>query len=72
MPPLCRDGALIVLAADWPAGPPGDCDVLDRTRLRATGAVAFFPLPEGWIRVTAREVAGTRLWNARPQRPAGQ
>ena len=72
MPPLCRDGALIVLAADWPAGPPGDCDVLDRTRLRATGAVAFFPLPEGWIRVTAREVAGTRLWNARPQRRAGQ
>lgn len=65
MTPLCRDGALIVLAGDWPGLPPGACRVIDRSRLRQTGALALYPSPDGdWAEVSARDVSGRRLWNA--------
>ncbi len=73
--PLCTGNALIVIEGDWAGS--GDCDVWDRRRLAATGAVAVSQTSKGPTITTARDVSGDRLWNrptARPslrQTPAG-
>ncbi len=41
------------------------CEVYDPSRLRATGALAIFASPDGAKIVSARQVAGQRLWNTR-------
>ncbi|SPH17709.1 ComE operon protein 3 [Defluviimonas aquaemixtae] len=65
----CRDGALVILSARWEGAEPGTCQVYDAARLRQTGALAVH-LDDGKLRiVTAREIAGDRLWNRR-ERPA--
>jgi len=58
----CRDGAIIVLNADWGSRPPPGCIVFDRWRLRRTGAVA---IADDLTVTTAREAAGDRPWNRR-------
>jgi len=71
LPGACTGGALVILAGDAPEGwkPQGagaDCDLWDRRRLRRSGSLAIWPDPAGGLRiVTAREVAGSRLWNRR-------
>lgn len=58
----CRAGVLLVLSEDWTGGT-GDCLLFDRQKLRQTGAVAFYPGAAGPLAVSARAVAGRRLWN---------
>ncbi len=68
----CRDGAVVVTAAEWEGPRPEGCLFFDPLRLRETGALAIHPGPDGPRIVTAREAAGDRLWNRRaPRRPAG-
>lgn len=59
----CRDGALVVLAAEWQGPRPGGCTLVDPLSLKKTGALAVHAGPEGPRIVTARAVAGDRLWN---------
>jgi competence protein ComEC len=64
----CADRAIVVLSEDWAGPAGGDCLLFDRAKLRATGALAIY-LTDGAPRiVSAREAAGSRLWNARPAR----
>jgi len=59
-------GTMVVLNGDWPEGADRHaCEVFDQTRLRQTGALAFSHAGEGTEIVTAKAVAGTRLWNSR-------
>lgn len=56
----CRDGALVVLAAEAPRGFSGDCTLWDLRRLRGTGAVAY----DGAGNFTTTLAAtGHRLWS---------
>ncbi len=64
----CRDNAFVVLAAEWEGPVPTACTVYDTRRLRETGALAVHAGPDGLRIVTARDAAGTRLWNRRPER----
>jgi competence protein ComEC len=63
----CSDDAILVLNEAWIGDGPADrCQVFDLTYLRANGAVALFDLHKAMRIVTARAVAGDRLWNHRP------
>ena len=59
LPRLCRDGALVVLAARAPEGDWRECDLWDQTRLTETGAVSFDT--EGRLTTTLAHI-GARLW----------
>lgn len=63
----CKEGALVILSEDWIA-PIGPCLLFDRRRLAASGALALYPSGTGWKIVSARQWAGSRLWNTRPHR----
>ena len=72
----CRDNAILVLDGRWDGKwvseartGPGACEVWDQRRLRYTGAVAIWRDGESLRVVTAKEVAGDRLWNRRTKRP---
>ena len=65
---LCSGGAMIVMDAEWTGA--GDCEVWDRRRLAATGAVAVYRTSEGLQVTTARAVSGDRLWNRPTARPS--
>lgn len=66
----CTDGAILVLSERWPGPLIGQpCRILDRSWLRHYGAVAFFADGTGLRMLTARTVAGERLWNLRLPRP---
>lgn len=67
----CRDGAIVVLSEDW-AAPSGGCILFDRRKLRRTGAVAVYQAAEGPMFVSARDLAGDRLWNRRRSFRRGQ
>lgn len=59
-------GTMVILNGDWPDGAERlGCEVFDRTGLARTGALAFRLAAEGTEIVTARQVAGIRLWNSR-------
>jgi competence protein ComEC len=59
-------GTMMVLNGDWPEGADRHgCEVFDQSRLRRTGALAFRNPDEGTAIITARQVAGERLWNSR-------
>lgn len=59
-------GTMMVLNGDWPEGADWHgCEVFDRTGLRQSGALAFWQTAKGSEIVTARQVAGQRLWNSR-------
>jgi competence protein ComEC len=60
----CTKGALVILSEDW-SGSRGPCMILDAAKLRETGALAVYADADGMRIVTAREVAGDRLWNRR-------
>lgn len=63
----CVEGSLVILSEDW-AGGEGDCLIFDRKALAASGAVAVYA-GDGQLRlVSAKTVAGDRLWNRRPAR----
>lgn len=62
----CDRGTLILIDKNW-SGPVPECLLYDARRLKATGALAFYPGIDGLRIVTARELAGERLWN-RPQK----
>ena len=63
----CTEGALVILSEDWTGGT-GNCLIYDAGKLRETGAIAVYTAPDGLSIVTARDMAGDRLWNRR-QRP---
>jgi competence protein ComEC len=67
--PLCRDGAILVLAEPWEVPPGADCTAYDTRSLRESGSLAISA--DGQV-TTAQEVAGDRLWSrpgtARPDR----
>ena len=58
----CAAADIVFAALDRPDVPTG-CRVYDRAALRATGALALYPGPEGPVIVTARSVTGQRPWN---------
>ncbi len=62
----CSDNAIVILSEDWPAAG-GACQILDLASLRISGALAFYPSASGLVRVSAHDLAGDRLWNAKPQ-----
>lgn len=67
---LCRAGVVLVMDGYWRGGAPA-CALFDARRLESTGAVAGFLQADGGIvLVTARELAGRRLWNDRDLRAA--
>ncbi|WP_422050040.1 ComEC/Rec2 family competence protein [Shimia sp.] len=57
----CQSGDFVVFSKDYGAQLP--CDFVDASALEDTGAMALFFEPEGLKRITAREIAGRRLWN---------
>ncbi|WP_425039179.1 ComEC/Rec2 family competence protein [Primorskyibacter sp. S187A] len=61
--------ATAFLVASVPVTEPWACQVLDPDRLRGTGAIA---LDAGMQKKTARQIAGTRLWNTSDLRRARQ
>jgi competence protein ComEC len=62
----CAGGALVILGADHDGAPPGDCVLIDRSRLSRTGALAISPGPDGAPVVrSARAAAGARPWSWR-------
>ena len=58
----CQTPALVVSSVDLPDHP--NCDIYDPKRLRKTGSVAVWLMPEGPRFETA---AGTRLWHRADQ-----
>jgi len=63
----CEAASLVVVSVKVADAPPG-CDVYDPVRLRDTGALAISSAGQGVQIVTARAVAGRRLWNSRAMR----
>ncbi|MEO0936898.1 MAG: ComEC/Rec2 family competence protein [Pseudomonadota bacterium] len=61
--PDCTAGQIMVVNVALPAAP-GPCDVFDPERLRQTGAVALVARGGTLVMVTARDVAGDRLWSS--------
>lgn len=64
----CEGGAFVVLSEEWEGSAPAGCTVYDLRRLRETGSLAVYTGPGGPRIVTAREAAGERPWNRRPER----
>lgn len=64
----CGGADILIANTDIDGTPP--CDVYDITRLRETGALAFWLGPEGPKLVTARDRTGWRLWHGTA--PEGQ
>lgn len=62
----CVAGEVVVLSVSQDRT--GPCDIYDPLRLRQTGSIAFYSTKNGLRVVTAKERAGARLWNTRPQR----
>ena len=58
---MCDEADIIVIAKKLEEDPP--CLVHDAVRLRATGALAIYPDPQGLRLVAAKTVAGKRLWS---------
>lgn len=67
----CVKGTVVILAGIWSGGTV-TCDLYDAARLGETGALAVREGPQGIAVETAREAAGERLWNQRPERGAGK
>ena len=64
----CAGKGLVVLSTDWEGPVPTGCQIYDAAKLRETGALAVYA-DEGVLRiVSAKEVAGKRPWNTRPDR----
>ena len=70
----CRDGQIIVASVQMPLTPGVGCTVFDPERLKHTGAIALNHSADGWETITARNIAGQRLWTAwpEPQKPQDQ
>jgi len=62
----CDKVRWIVMNADPPEGVPEGlaCAVLHPASLRQSGAMAIYKTEAGYKEITARQVTGTRLWNA--------
>lgn len=63
VPPACRDGALVIVAA-WLESPPGDCRLLDLGALGRSGALALWP--DGG-ETTVAALTGRRPWAPAPR-----
>ena len=65
VPAACARSAIVVLSTDWPEAPPPGCTLIDRSRLRATGALSLIPGADGTLAIrSVRETSGTRPWTA--------
>ncbi|MGR3344903.1 MAG: ComEC/Rec2 family competence protein [Paracoccaceae bacterium] len=65
----CADAAYVILSAKIEATEAEyPCRIIDRTMLRNLGSVAIFDAPDGLKILSARQVAGQRLWNSREAR----
>lgn len=59
----CREGAILVVNQPVPGRVPGDCLLLDPTRLAETGALALDVTAAGGLRwQSARDLRGDRRW----------
>ncbi len=58
----CATADYVVLNTSVTEDAPKGCQIFDLGRLRRTGAVAFWPGPEGVTINTARQNQGNRLW----------
>ncbi len=58
----CSADQWMIFNVDAPENLP--CTVFDPKRLRKTGAIALYHTEHGPMMVTARQITGTRLWNA--------
>ena len=58
----------MILSTDWEGPVPPGCRIYDVAKLRDTGALAVYSTGDGLRIVSAKEVAGQRLWNTRPGR----
>ncbi|OYX44312.1 MAG: hypothetical protein B7Z02_06055 [Rhodobacterales bacterium 32-67-9] len=66
----CAGEGLVILSTEWDGPAPTGCRLYDVSKLRQTGALAVYA-DEGGLRiVSAKEVAGNRLWNTRQGRAA--
>ncbi|MFO1173846.1 MAG: ComEC/Rec2 family competence protein [Paracoccaceae bacterium] len=66
----CSDGAILVLSERWPGPLRGQpCRIFDKSWLSHYGAVAIRAEGAELVLMTARDMAGERLWNLRPPRP---
>ncbi|MGH1413131.1 MAG: ComEC/Rec2 family competence protein [Pelagimonas sp.] len=63
----CSRDQIVIASAK--ARPKGGCDVLDPTKLRQTGSVAFWQTEDGLQMITARQLSGHRLWHGAEQEP---
>ena len=63
----CQPEDVVVASADMATDRDWGCQVYDPLRLRKTGAIALNKSAQGWEVTTAKDRAGTRLWNSRPQ-----
>lgn len=64
----CAGEGLVILSTSWEGPVPTGCRIYDTAKLRDTGALAVYA-DEGVLRiVSAKEVAGKRLWNTPPDR----
>ncbi|NNE53306.1 MAG: DUF4131 domain-containing protein [Sulfitobacter sp.] len=64
---VCGKDEIIVASVDPEGAFAPDCALYDPARLRQTGAIALYPAPDGWRRVTARSMTGERLWTRWPE-----
>lgn len=58
----CASADLVVLSSQLSSPVPAGCQLLDRWRLSATGAVALWPERGGFRIETAQDRSGQRLW----------
>ncbi|WPZ20288.1 ComEC/Rec2 family competence protein [Sulfitobacter faviae] len=63
----CQPNEVVVASADMTTARDWGCQVYDPLRLRETGAIALNKSAQGWEVTTAKDRAGTRLWNSRQQ-----
>lgn len=68
--PACENADIVIAHLQVEEAPPGGCQLLDHATLRDSGAIAVH-LTQGEARLSsARDAAGTRLWNHAPTRNA--
>ncbi len=68
----CDPGGIVVASVEFAAVNAPDCEVFDPARLKQTGAIAIYREAQNWRMITARALAGERLWTNWPKPEADQ
>ncbi|WP_347313283.1 ComEC/Rec2 family competence protein [Defluviimonas sp. SAOS-178_SWC] len=64
----CTGDGLVILSTDWEGTVPAGCRIYDAAKLRDTGALGVYADGATLRIVSAKDMAGQRLWNIRPGR----